>query len=763
MSRNNNNNSGNIKKNSFSWFRRISKKVCRENNYEKNSHTNSPIEPNSIESNNNSPKNNKRTENICLCCANEVSYNNIIIECRMKLFQSNQESSNVAVEKSCCKYCPSITRKISHEQYNSVHESVTSDNNNETNQDTPIHLKGDFLEAMLFPHLDPGKKDYYANNQSNNTSKKLFERGQSTSAGLIKELFCPAHTPINTKLFGGSKGVDLERERSKNSGYVIHPCSKLRQYWDLTIMTMLILNMFILPLDIAFFTEHDNNTWLGFHIFSDMLCLLDIVLNFRTGYKDSESSEFELDHKKIAIHYIKTWFALDLISSLPLNYIMMAALGETENLSLGLKGASRALKFLKVTKLLNLLKLLRLSRIIRGISQYEEVYCLTATFMRYIKLVSMMLMVAHWNGCLHFLLPMLQEFPENCWVRLCALETEPWYSQYGWALFKTLSHMLCIGYGRFIPMLLSEAIITIFSMVTGATFYALFIAHSMAFIIQKDSSKNRYQEKYQQIQEYMSYRQLPESVKKRVANYYEHKYHQGRFFEEQNILAEISHPLRNEIVNHTCRDLVNSVPFLKSAPAAFVTSLLNKLTFDVYLSGDIIVKEGTVGSHMFFIRKGTVDVSLNDVTLSHLEDGCYFGEIGILTRTRRVATVESVTPCELFALSRSSLLELLEEFPKMRPVVEHSAISRLLNTCRICKIIPYDNLNREENYGNFNPIDGDSHAKINSFLHQALSCLAHESTLSKEVDYKEDDVTLLELIRIVVEEHKLTHDDCKLA
>ena len=52
---------------------------------------------------------------------------------------------------------------------------------------------------------------------------------------------------------------------------------------------------------------------------------------------------------------------------------MMAAFGETEALSLGLKGASRALKFLKVMKLLNLLKLLRLSRIMRGISQYEEV------------------------------------------------------------------------------------------------------------------------------------------------------------------------------------------------------------------------------------------------------------------------------------------------------------------------------------------------------------------------------------------------------
>ena len=82
------------------------------------------------------------------------------------------------------------------------------------------------------------------------------------------------------------------------------------------------------------------------------------------------------------------------------------------------------------------------------------------------------------------------------WCLLFSItQNEPWYIQYGWALFKTLSHMLCIGYGRYIPALLDEALLTIFSMVTGATFYALFIAHSMAFIIRRDSSKTTYQEK----------------------------------------------------------------------------------------------------------------------------------------------------------------------------------------------------------------------------------------------------------------------------
>ena len=43
----------------------------------------------------------------------------------------------------------------------------------------------------------------------------------------------------------------------------------------------------------------------------------------------------------------------------------------------------------------------------------------------------------------------------------------------------------------------------------------------------------------------MSYRQLPDKIKKRVANYYEHKYHQGRFFNEDRVLSEVSGPLRD--------------------------------------------------------------------------------------------------------------------------------------------------------------------------------------------------------------------------
>ena len=68
--------------------------------------------------------------------------------------------------------------------------------------------------------------------------------------------------------------------------------------------------------------------------------------------------------------YLRTWFLLDLVSSLPLDQIVGAA-GPSN--SSGLVGASRALRILRMVKLLSLLRLLRLSRLVRYVNQYEEV------------------------------------------------------------------------------------------------------------------------------------------------------------------------------------------------------------------------------------------------------------------------------------------------------------------------------------------------------------------------------------------------------
>jgi len=81
-----------------------------------------------------------------------------------------------------------------------------------------------------------------------------------------------------------------------------------------------------------------------------------------------------------------------------------------------------------------------------------------------------------------------------------------------------------------------------------------------------------------------------------------------------------------EIVNFNCRSLVASVPFFTNADPSFVSEIVGQLQFEVYLPGDLIIKEGTPGTKMFFIQEGFVDIVANDGTVTTcLGDGSYFG------------------------------------------------------------------------------------------------------------------------------------------
>ena len=52
-------------------------------------------------------------------------------------------------------------------------------------------------------------------------------------------------------------------------------------------------------------------------------------------------------------------------------------------------------------------------------------YDLASAVMRICNLISMMLLLCHWDGCLQFLVPMLQDFPRNCWVSINGMVVSP--------------------------------------------------------------------------------------------------------------------------------------------------------------------------------------------------------------------------------------------------------------------------------------------------------------------------------------------------
>lgn len=535
-----------------------------------------------------------------------------------------------------------------------------------------VHFGVDDVSLYGTPKEEPGPTPL----GSAEAGKQSFLKNQ------LQALFQPTDNKLAMKLFGSKKALMKERIRQKASGHwVIHPCSSFRFYWDLCMLLLLVANLIILPVAISFFNDDLSMRWIAFNCLSDTIFLIDIVVNFRTGIMQQDNAEqVILDPKLIARHYLRTWFFLDLISSIPLDYIFLIFnqfqdFGE----SFQILHAGRALRILRLAKLLSLVRLLRLSRLVRYVSQWEEVYFLNmaSVFMRIFNLICMMLLIGHWSGCLQFLVPMLQGFPSNSWVAINELEHAFWLEQYSWALFKAMSHMLCIGYGRFPPQSLTDMWLTMLSMISGATCYALFLGHATNLIQSLDSSRRQYREKVKQVEEYMAYRKLPREMRQRITEYFEHRY-QGKFFDEECILGELSEKLREDVINYNCRSLVASVPFFANADSNFVSDVVTKLKYEVFQPGDIIIKEGTIGSKMYFIQEGIVDIVMaNGDVATSLSDGSYFGEICLLTNARRVASVRAETYCNLFSLSVDHFNAVLDQYPLMRRTMESVAAERL--------------------------------------------------------------------------------------
>ncbi|XP_032100657.1 potassium/sodium hyperpolarization-activated cyclic nucleotide-gated channel 4 isoform X2 [Sapajus apella] len=439
----------------------------------------------------------------------------------------------------------------------------------------------------------------------------------------------PGVNKFSLRMFGSQKAVEREQERVKSAGFwIIHPYSDFRFYWDLTMLLLMVGNLIIIPVGITFFKDENTTPWIVFNVVSDTFFLIDLVLNFRTGIVVEDNTEIILDPQRIKMKYLKSWFMVDFISSIPVDYIFLIV--ETRIDSEVYKTA-RALRIVRFTKILSLLRLLRLSRLIRYIHQWEEIfhmtYDLASAVVRIVNLIGMMLLLCHWDGCLQFLVPMLQDFPDDCWVSINNMVNNSWGKQYSYALFKAMSHMLCIGYGRQAPVGMSDVWLTMLSMIVGATCYAMFIGHATALIQSLDSSRRQYQEK--------------------------------------------------EIINFNCRKLVASMPLFANADPNFVTSMLTKLRFEVFQPGDYIIREGTIGKKMYFIQHGVVSVLTKGNKETKLADGSYFGEICLLTRGRRTASVRADTYCRLYSLSVDNFNEVLEEYPMMRRAFETVALDRL--------------------------------------------------------------------------------------
>src|SRR6267142_10245 len=104
-----------------------------------------------------------------------------------------------------------------------------------------------------------------------------------------------------------------------------------------------------------------------------------------------------------------------------------------------------------------------------------------------------------------------------------------------------------------------------------------------------------------------------------------------------------------------------SAVFDKSSLAILARALAQ--TMVRYERNHTIVKEGQTGVLMYVLVEGRVAVSIQGKLVEKIGPGGVFGEMALVDRTPRLATVVSETDCGLLAIGRNTFLDLIKASP----------------------------------------------------------------------------------------------------
>lgn len=116
-------------------------------------------------------------------------------------------------------------------------------------------------------------------------------------------------------------------------------------------------------------------------------------------------------------------------------------------------------------------------------------------------------------------------------------------------------------------------------------------------------------------------------------------------------------------------DRLNNVPIFSPLSREEVQTLANSSAIRVFAPNESIVRKGQKETSMFVIHRGCVNIVIKEGTqekvIGTLQDGDFFGEMGLLTGEERTADVVAESETKVLEIRSFSLKPILENNPEL--------------------------------------------------------------------------------------------------
>ncbi|XP_038645605.1 potassium voltage-gated channel subfamily H member 7-like isoform X1 [Scyliorhinus canicula] len=447
--------------------------------------------------------------------------------------------------------------------------------------------------------------------------------------------------------------------------------SPFKAVWDWLILLLVIYTAIFTPYSAAFLLndrEEQKRRECGYScsplnvvdLMVDIMFIIDILINFRTTYVN-QNEEVVSHPAKIAIHYFKGWFLIDMVAAIPFDLLIFGSGSDETTTLIGLLKTAR---------------LLRLVRVARKLDRYSE----------YGAAVLMLLMcifalIAHWLACIWYAIGNVERpylVHKIGWLDSLGQQIEKRYNvsdmssgpsikdKYVTALYFTFSSLTSVGFGNVSPNTNSEKIFSICVMLIGSLMYASIFGNVSAIIQRLYSGTARYHMQMLRVKEFIRFHQIPNPLRQRLEEYFQHAWTYTNGIDMNMVLKGFPECLQADICLHLNQALLQNCKAFKGASKGCLRALAMKFKTTHAPPGDTLVHSGDILTALYFISRGSIEILKENIVVAILGKNDIFGEmIHLYARPGKSnADVRALTYCDLHKIQREDLLEVLDMYPE---------------------------------------------------------------------------------------------------
>ena len=299
------------------------------------------------------------------------------------------------------------------------------------------------------------------------------------------------------------------------------------------------------------------------------------------GYYDGENI-LQTSHGKIAKRYLKGWFMVDAVGSLPVDLGLMPYLGQ---------GAI-------VTRVC------RVVRFYRYVRYFEErggdANFASPTLIRLINTVLFNIFFWHLVACAYWYIGKVEGCGTSAWLLPQSALEESLVLQYTqvmvWSIGVTFAYQTQAQ-----PQTILEGIFTLLVVPLGVAMNAVVIGSASSALQSLDAERQARRQRMDKINNYMNRRKIPPYFRQIVVDYYSYMAERAS---EDGVLSELPPSIQGRLQLLLNRDLVRTIPLLRSLDLHVIVTLMQALEARIFLPGEFVFRCGEKGSSLYLVKSG---------------------------------------------------------------------------------------------------------------------------------------------------------------